>query len=388
MVYDMPRVPDYSDLDEYLPHFFLGGSKKIIKETKDALELMKQASNLGSIMKFELSEETRDAIQEAVARWKEPPLAKAHQAILPCFDLMLALTEKYAAVVMNPPYMGSGNMNATLSQYVKDNYPEGKADLCTTFMLMQADRTVERGYYANIVPPSWMFLSTFEGLRRSIIDNQTIQSLLHLSRGVFGADFGSVSTVIQNCETNNGHGTYFRLIERTFQEFDQNHLRMLFEKTLENHDFRFFFADYTKDVTDIVYSENGAKIYYPNVEQKNFEKIPGKTIGYWLSDSMINAFGQPSLSVFVKSGKGLDTGDNNRFLRYWHEINHFTLGLGFKTATDAKASLKKWFPFNKGGTFRKWYGNNEYVINWENDGEELRSFELSNLRNRIFYFVE
>ena len=125
-----------------------------------------------------------------------------------------------------------------------------------------------------------MFLSTFEGLRKQIIEHQTIDSLLHLSRGVFGADFGASSAVIVNAESKETYGTYFRLIERTFQEFDQQHLRMLFEQTLADHDFKYNFKEYTKDVTSLPYSEEGNRIYYPHVSQQNFEKIPGCPIGY------------------------------------------------------------------------------------------------------------
>jgi hypothetical protein len=131
---------------------------------------------------------------------------------------------------MNPPYMGGGNMNEVLSRYVKKHYEESKADLATVFVKMMGERTQKKGLYGYIIPPSWMFLSTFEGLRKSLLSNQSIQSLLHLSRGVFGADFGSSAAVIKNYEDQQAKGTYFRLVERTFQEFDQNHLRMLFER--------------------------------------------------------------------------------------------------------------------------------------------------------------
>ena len=253
-VLDMPE-PYRSDIDlrDTLHHFFLGGTPKQIDETAEAIALFDHAEDLGSIMRFNLSPGTREAIVRRLAEYRASEISD-FDGLFPYFDVILALTDHYAAVVMNPPYMGSGNMNATLSKYVKDNYADGKADLCTVFMLMQAEKTAKNGYYGNIVPPSWMFLSTFEGLRRAIISNQSIQSLLHLSRGVFGADFGSVSCVIQNAKSENATGTYFRLIERTFQEFDQKHLQILFEKTLENHDFRYYFADYAKDVEDIIYS--------------------------------------------------------------------------------------------------------------------------------------
>ena len=239
-VFDMPVVNRYTwrELNGHMVTALQiqGETKEISDEIEACFELMEQANNLGSIMKFDVSDATREFIKLCIDTQNQ--LHKFEDGFKELFkglELIQTLTDKYSAVVMNPPYMGSGNMNAELAKYVKDNYEIGKSDLCTVFMLMQAERTVEGGYYANIVPPSWMFLSAFEALRRSIIGTQSIQSLLHLSRGVFGADFGSVSTVIQNTKDDNARGTYFRLVERTFQEFDQRHLQILFEKTLANN---------------------------------------------------------------------------------------------------------------------------------------------------------
>lgn len=286
------------------------------KELEDAFDLMKDADSLGSIMRFEISQDTREHLIEAVNAYDaEPKYTEAFKNLIDGFRLILALTENYHALVMNPPYMGGGNMNGVLSKYVKDNYKNGKADLATVFVEMMGQRTSANGSYAFIIPPSWMFLSTFEGLRKNIIENQSIESLLHLSRGVFGADFGASSAVIKNSHNEDAYGTYFRLVERTFQEFEQSHLRMLFEQTLANHDFKYNFKEYTKDVTELPYSEDGNRIYYPNVEQKNFEKIPGCPIGYWVSENMINAFMGDKLSDIAKPRQGLATSDNNRFLK-------------------------------------------------------------------------
>lgn len=375
----MPRVldmtgltpPNYENLSDTLPHFFLGSTAKTKAETIAAINLMQQADNLGSIMKFVISPETRAAIAESMKRWEDEGL-EDFEGLFPAMRLILALTDKYAAVVMNPPYMGNGNMNPELNKYVRDNYEKGKADLCTVFLLMQAERTMKCGYYANIVPPSWPFISTFEPLRQHIIDNQCIQSFLHLSRGVFGADFGSVSTVFQNEKNENAKGTYFRLVERTFQEFDQKHLKLLFEKTIVDHDFRYYFADYTKDISEIVYSKNGAEIYYPAVRQTNFKAIPGCLFGYWLSDNMLKLFQKQLLSETNKPRAGLSTTDNNRFLRFWFEVALDNIYFEGKNREDLKSFKEKWVPMTKGGTFRKWYGNHEYILNFENDGEELK----------------
>ena len=391
----MPRVLDMPDpyplkdnLRDTLSHFFLGGTKQMIDETIDALELFDKAKDLGSIMKFKLSPATREAIALRLAEYRAEGFNN-FDSLFRYFDIILALTAKYASVVMNPPYMGSGNMNPQLSKYVKDNYEDGKADLCTTFMLMQAERTAKRGLYANIVPPSWMFLSTFEDLRKSIIDNQTIQSLLHLSRGVFGADFGSVSCVIQNAHSEIASGTYFRLIERTFQEFDQKHLQMLFEKTLANRDFKYYFADYNKDVADIEYSEQGAKIYYPHISQSNFKKIPGCPIGYWLSNIFINTFSNTLIDNISEPRSGVMTGNDSLFTRLFFEVSKSNIAVNMRSYQQAEASEYRWFIVTRGGGFRKWFGNYDLVndlykggINIINGGGNYR------LRDPKYYFLE
>ena len=217
------------------------------EEIMDCFNLMQDADSLGSIMKFDISESARLLILQTTDYWYSQEIVPEEvRAQMPAFKLILALTEKYHALVMNPPYMGCGNMNGVLSKYVKDNYKDGKADLATVFVEMMGQRTSANGGYAFIIPPSWMFLSTFEGLRKKIIENQSIESLLHLSRGVFGADFGASSAVIKNTSNANASGTYFRLVERTFQELEQSHLRMLFEQTLANHDFGKFSIEVQK----------------------------------------------------------------------------------------------------------------------------------------------
>lgn len=317
------------------------------EEIMGCFNLMQDADSLGSIMKFNICESTRLLIKQTTNYWCNQEIVPEEvRTQIPAFKLILALTEKYHALVMNPPYMGSGNMNGVLSKYVKDEYKDGKADFATVFVEMMGQRTSVNGSYAFIIPPSWMFLSTFEGLRKNIIENQSIESLLHLSRGVFGADFGASSAVIKNTSNANACGTYFRLVERTFQEFEQSHLRMLFEQTLANHDFKYNFKEYTKDVTELPYSEDGNRIYYPNVEQMNFVKIPGAPIGYWVSKKIIEAMSGIKISEYgISDGQNI-TGDNNKYLRLLWEVNNKQSGQNMK-----------WVPMAKGGSFRRWYGN-------------------------------
>ena len=394
-IYDMPRPfaevmrewmhgeTDAADVKPLIgaqfSHYLMGATDQMKQELADAVWLMNLADTLGSIMKFNLSEDTRNALSIRTAEYEEllvqgEAIPEPSRLLMQYAHIILALTERYSAIVMNPPYMGSRSMGDSLTKYINEYYADGKADFCTVFMLMEAEKTLKGGYYALITPPSWMFNSSFESLRKSILNSQSINSLLHLSRGVFGADFGSVSCVIQNSKNEQAKGTYFRLIERTFQEFDQKHLRILFEKTLANPGFKYYFANYTKDVEDIVYNEKGAKVYYPNVSQSIFKKIPGSPIGFWASEKMTEAFSFPTIGSISAPRQGMATSDNNRFLRMWYEPNFGRIGFNCRSREESRASKCRWFPYNKGGTFRKWYGNNDYVVNWENDGEELLSF--------------
>lgn len=367
----------------------LTSSQSPCEEIDAAFHLLEQAPNLGSTMKFAISERTRVYLQERVACYEaKPQFSQDFEPLVQGFRLILALTDRYAAVIANPSYMGAGNMNEVLSDYVKKNYAEGKGDLAMVFVQAFKQLTEVNGSYAFIVPPSWLFLSNFEKLRKGIIDTQSIQSLLHLSRGVFGADFGAVASVIQNRKDKEAKGTYFRLVERTFQEFEQLHLRMLFEQTLANHDFKYRFKDYTKEVTELPYSEDGNRIYYPNVSQKNFEKIPGAPVGYWVSPKIQEIFtSNLALSAVCSPTQGLATADNARFLRLWFEVSQSRTGFGYENAASAARSQKKWFPTTKGGSFRRWYGNMYHLVNWQNDGEELTNFKGSVIRNRSRYFT-
>lgn len=390
-VLTMPEPIAEADRHQLFHEFFKGEeNNNILAELDDAFDLLKDAQTLGSIMKFNLSKSTLLAIRQTLDYWKEQSVVPdSVTKLLPPFRLILALTQKYTALVMNPPYMGSGKFNNVLSKYVKDNYPKGKADLATVFVQLMPQHLVDNGKYAFIIPPSWMFLSAFEGLRKEIIKNNTIDSLLHLSRGVFGADFGSSSAVISNTKpTDNTSGIYFRLIERTFQEFDQKHLRMLFEKTLENHDFKYKFCDYSKDVTEIVYSADGAKVYYPNVKQKDFENIPGYSIAYWVKHDFLTFYSKSKkVDEYFDVKSGLSTGNNEIFVRFWSEVNIKKMCLSFSNKfTDRKGF--KWIPYSKGGGVKKWYGNNYLVVDWENEAENIRNFGLGVFRNESFYFNE
>lgn len=341
------------------------------KELEDAFDLMKDADSLGSIMRFEISQDTREHLVEAVNAYDaEPKYTEAFKNLIDGFRLILALTENYHALVMNPPYMGGGKMNSVLSKYVKDNYEEGKADLFSVFMQMGMERLVDGGKMAQINMQSWMFLSSFEKLRTQFLKNYNIDNMLHLGPRTFDELSGEVvqntAFVLSKHEPTEQGGTYYRLVEG---------------KNCANKE-RLFLSH----IND---NEDGYHIYYPNVEQLNFGKIPGAPIGYWVSPKIQEIFtSNLALSAVCSPTQGLATADNARFLRLWFELSYSRIGFGCENAALAARSQKKWFPTTKGGTFRRWFGNMSYVVNWENDGEELTHFKGSVIRNRWRYFTK
>lgn len=362
-VYDMPDPYQENgvDLKDFLAHFYLGGSKKIIEETVDAIKLIDQAKNLGSIMKFDISEQTRAALEIRVKEWRdEGNLGADVKEFLKYADIILALTDKYHALVMNPPYMGFGNMNSALSLYVKKNYEDTKADLFSVFMDVAIERLVAKGKYGMINMQSWMFLSSFENLRKKILKEQTIDNMLHLGPRTFdelsGEVVQNVSFVISKDKLENYKATYFRLLDGKNSADKRN-------KFL-NNDCRFV-----------------------GISQTNFEKIPGCTIGYWVSDKIIRIFDsfQP-LNDVGSTRQGMATGDNNKFTRFWAEIDKHKMGLAMLNIEDAHESNLKWFPYNKGGANRKWYGNQELLLAFDKPNYDILLNQGNHLPSRHLYF--
>lgn len=316
----LPRVWDMPKAGLPLP-----ADARLANEIEAVNKTLADADTLGSIMKFHLSPAAREWVVS---------LGEENEAA----QLVLALTDKYAALVMNPPYMGSGNMNAALSNYVKKNYEAGKADLFSVFMQVAEERLAENGKYGMINMQSWMFLSSFEKLRTHLLETLQIDSMLHLGPRTFDELSGEVvqnTAFVVTKHTPYTTGTYFRLVDG---------------KNCGDKE-RMFLA-----------GEN----HYPNVSQQNFEKIPGCPIGYWVSEKMVEVFADShKLSRKLITREGMAPADNSRFLRLWHEVSTFRCSLFNKKAD-------KWYPYIKGGTFRKWNGNTEYLVNWENDGYEIK----------------
>ena len=383
-VYSFPEASHFTS--EELQNFLGHDGHQYAAELKEALQLLNQGKNIGSALKLELSEEAQNHIKKQYDDWLEKSKragldieqSSIWNRLHPFLDVLLVLTKKYASVVANPPYMGQKSMNGELKDYVNTHYPVTKSDLCTVFIEVLPHYTAEKGKYGFIVPPSWMFLSSFEKLREYVLSNQTVDSLLHLSRGVFGADFGSMCTVITNfTPTNESKGTYYRLVERTFQEFYQGHLEELLLIAKNNTSFKYDFKTYSKEEPNFKHSEKGLKLFYPNIPQTNFSKIPGSPIAYWLSNHSFSLFEGSLLKDKAKPMLGMRTGDNARFMRYWHEVSYNDLGVGKESYEAFDQDGMKWVPYNKGGGLRKWFGLNIYVINWYDNGYEIKQNTIS-----------
>lgn len=411
MAHVSPKMDDKTLSEACLE--FMGGYEDVAGEMlAEDFELLKEAEDLGSIMCFNDDKEYLSMLRHQYAEWTENGTDDCPENIkqlLSGVQVILALTENYHVLVMNPPYMKSGNMNSVLSKYVKDNYEEAKADLFSVFMDMGMKRLIFGGKMAQINMQSWMFLSSFEKLRDIFLYNYVIDSMLHLGPRTFDELSGEV---VQN--------TAFVLTKPRFSEYGMTTSLELDSKPLEERKAivnklmeEVDSGEFKKNIREakgIYYrlvdgkncadkeqmflankdgNEDGNRIYYPNVEQLNFGKIPGAPIGYWVSPKIQEIFtSNLALSAVASPCVGLQTADNARFLRLWFEPNYSRIGFGCENAALAARSQKKWFPTTKGGTFRRWFGNMYYVVNWENDGEELTNFKGSVIRNRWRYFTK
>ena len=355
-VLDMPGHSFSKPVYELLREYYMGEDRAVMEETMKAFELLEQADNLGSIMKFDLSAKTR---KEMALRYKEWEVINSNHEILHSIAIILALTDHYAAVVNNPPYMSSSNMNPALLSYCISHYIDGKADLFSVFMLLGLSLLSKNGKLGMINMQSWMFLGSFEALRGHIVEHYQIDSLLHLGPHTFdelgGEVVQNVAFILTQSEPE-VKGVYYRLVEgRNCADKERLYL--------------------SKD-----------EVY--KVTQKNqFEQIPGNPIAYWVGRQFLKIFAENRpLSAVCRPTQGLATADNGRFLRFWFEPSSGRIGFGYKSSESAKNSCFKWFPYNKGGKFRKWYGNQDFVVNWENDGQEIRNFKGSVIRNPKTYF--
>ena len=340
----------------------LGRLGKQESTARALLDGFKNAKEYGSILQPKVTLAELDALQEQLREvdgasdmGSLPDQLVAGQIVnvlYPLIEQARMLVQKYDVVVTNPPYMGGSGMNARLSDYVKKYYPDSKSDLFAVFIERCAQMDKRGGYQAMITQHAWMFLSSFEKLREKLQMIDTV-NMAHLGARGFDEIGGEVvqttSFVMRNSHTKGYKGTYCRLLDG---ESEKAKAEM-------------FVGGENRYVT----------------EQDNFSKIPGSPVAYWVQQCVIHAFQEPLLSAYGDTSKGIITGDNARFLKMWHEIPIDEIGFNTTNYIMCEKSDTKWYPCNKGGEYRKWYGNNTYIIDWWHNGYEVMQKGRTKARN-------
>ena len=357
---------DKSELKNYMDYI---GRDLFTESLQTTLRQFEEADNFGSLIRPAIPDvqwmlktlESKNVSENLF-------LTRTHQKILKALRQANYLNMNYHVSVTNPPYMGAKGMNDHLKVFLTEAYPLGKSDLMTCFMERLDQIVQDGGFWGMINLPSWMFLQSFADLRGSLLQRSKIDTLLHLGRGIFGADFGSIAFTVfkpnkaPNWEAISRKGTYKKLFKKNSIVRSSDEIRELF------------------------FNEDSS-VY--KISQTSFIRIHGSPLAYWLSDRALSIFDlNKPLDAYFDVKQGLATADNGLFLRQWHEPSITNIGFNMGSREEAKKSGCRWFPYNKGGGFRKWYGNQDNVVDWENDGEALFSNRpKSVIRNPDRYFL-
>lgn len=341
--------------------FFGAGLSDLEKNTakmqlEGLLDILTDAKEYGSILNVPeynwvllrrfvsgIDDEVQISLESAGVEHTAEELAKL-------IDLGETMARKYWVTVTNPPYAGMSKMNAKLNSFVQDNYADYKSDMFSAFVVKCSTMTRTNGYCAFLTPYVWMFIQSYEKMRKYLYANTTIETLIQFEYSAFEEATVPICTFAFRKGYIAKKGCYLRLTDfRGGMEVQR-------QKTLEainNHNCGYYFEQYSD----------------------NFAKIPGSPVAYWVSEKVRDAFANnPMIDDVLETRNGMSTTNNNLFLRCWFEISLLKCGLGDFTRQSAKQSKRKWFRYNKGGEFRRWFGNNDYVVNWENDGEYLKSY--------------
>lgn len=363
---------DEEEINEYINFV---GRDLFTESLKTTLRQFEEADNFGSLIRPDSTD--IDAILQTL-EIKDISgqlfLNQAHQKVLKVLEYANYLSPKYHIVIANPPYMGSKGMNDRLNTWIKDAYPAGKSDLYASFIERNFELASKGGMVAMITMQSWMFLTSYENLRNGIIDKGTILSMAHLGARAFDSVGGEVVSttafIIRNTNDPVYEGVFIRLIDGNSETEKENCF------------------------LQAVASRNCSWSY--SSSSVIFKKIPGSPIAYWASEKLLTAFTKEKLRDVADAKQGMATSDNGRFLRLWHEVDFNNSCFQCKSTAESEQRDEKWYAYNKGGTFRRWYGNNDYVVNWYKNGEELKVFveEINKLRpggrlkNQEYYFLE
>ena len=348
--------------------------KEVIDDLKLLASTFKQAKLLGSIMHFNKQFDF-EQLSSAVDSLPDSTqldlfgLQSSKDSLHNILKIAQILQTKFDVVATNPPYLN--RMNGDLKKYVKKYYKPYSGDLFSVFIWKNIEMTTISGYAAYMTPFVWMFIKTYEGLRKAILNTKQISSLIQMEYSAFEEATVPINTfVLKNSSEGEVEGTYLKL-----------------------SDFKGGMDVQKKYVLKAVSDPSVGYLY--RTKQTNFEKIPGSPIAYWASEALFKDFqtGIP-MSTFVEARNGMTTGNNEKFIRKWYEVCAFQMMRNARNSREATLSSKKWFPYNKGGAYKKWYGNYDYVVNWMNNGFDLKHYLNANgrlrpvLRSTNYYFRE
>ncbi|KPA14788.1 type II restriction enzyme, partial [Candidatus Magnetomorum sp. HK-1] len=364
----------------YIEMFFSGDEHQDVRNVlKEMITLFENSKTFGSLINISEHivrkiEYIKETIDEKLINWTSD---REVQILREIANQTWILSKKYDCVVTNPPYMGGKGMNQKLKSFAKDRFPDSKSDLFAIFIERALDLLVKQGFVGMITMQSWMFLSSYEKIRESILNKKTLLSMAHLGARAFdsiGGEVVSTTTfILTNTHNPEFKGGYLRLVEGNSEA----------EKKIE----------FTQCIAHA--SDTNQKSNFHLASSSDFKKIPGSPIAYWVGISLRNLYSSHQLAgVRSQAVVGLQTGNNDRFMRFWYEVDRLNINYNFTNTVETKGYHTKWVPYNKGGSYRKWYGNREYVVNWKDDGNEIRNFkdEKGKLRSRpqntAFYFRE
>ncbi|WP_229042104.1 BREX-1 system adenine-specific DNA-methyltransferase PglX [Weissella cibaria] len=354
-VYDIPNTSGFDAVDfAAINETF---SNPVASEIKKVLKRFEHGDEQGSLLNTD--DIDFNVVEAALEKLKNSSIPLDLINVIETLENSLAvgqiLSDMYEVVVTNPPYMGASRMNSSLSDFAKNVFPNSKSDLFSMFMEHYNGRTVNNGYNAMVTMQSWMFLSSFETMRKNILEDYTISNLMHMENNVMGIAFGTAVTIVRNVKQPDFVGTYHQIKTADASGKVPKHLPI-----------------------------NGNR--YNRTNQSNFFDIPGSPISYWTTENVRRIFREnPGLGDIASPRKGNSTSNNKRFLRRWYEVPIKDINFGATKIVPEKTKMKRYFPYNKGGGFRKWFGNNEYVIDWYDDGKAIRDIPSAVIANYDYF---
>ena len=358
-------VVESNHVDKFAVDYFCNGDAKLTVAMDTIISELHDAKEYGSILT--VTPQDWSALYDRFAEIAEDinmSRKTALRELLPLVQTAQALAQKYDTVVTNPPYLGLRSIGVKTLGYIQKNYPDSKNDFFAVFIDKCIKFTKACGKIALVTAESWLSLSSFEKIRLSVLKTTTINNMLHLGNGAFDAGFGTVAFSLTKQFISEYYGTYYKL----------------------------------NDIEEPMSKENAVIERNATVQyfswQSDFSYIPGAAVSYWVSQRLFNCFTRYTpLGDIAEPRQGLTTCDNDRFMRFWHEVCFNNIAFQCSSTDESKSLPQKWYPYNKGGEPRKWYGNNEYIVNWHNDGAEIKTYVASKyvsysrtVKNIPYYF--